>query len=84
MAKQAINIKAYLETSARMIFITLLKAYRFMISPWMRSSCRFDPSCSLYALDAIKIHGCLKGGYYAMRRLMRCHPWHPGGIDPIP
>ncbi|MCL6268561.1 membrane protein insertion efficiency factor YidD [Sansalvadorimonas sp. 2012CJ34-2] len=50
----------------------------------MASHCRFSPSCSSYAREAITVHGLLKGGYFSCRRLLRCHPWHQGGYDPVP
>jgi putative membrane protein insertion efficiency factor len=64
--------------------IALLYGYRFAISALLGHRCRFVPSCSSYAIEAIKLHGSLKGCFYTIRRLMRCHPWHPGGIDPVP
>jgi len=64
--------------------IALIRAYRYVVSPWLGDHCRFYPSCSLYAQTAIERHGLLRGGWLALRRLARCHPWHPGGIDPVP
>jgi len=58
--------------------------YRKLVSPVLPSACRFYPSCSAYALEALKIHGPFKGLWLAARRLLRCHPLHPGGIDPVP
>lgn len=62
----------------------LIRGYRYLISPWLGNHCRFYPSCSHYALDAIEHHGALKGSWLAVARLLRCHPWHPGGYDPVP
>jgi putative membrane protein insertion efficiency factor len=62
----------------------LLRAYKFGISPFLGQNCRFYPSCSVYAAQAISEHGAMKGGILAARRLGRCHPWHPGGCDPVP
>jgi putative membrane protein insertion efficiency factor len=62
----------------------LLRAYRKLISPVLPDACRFDPSCSSYAEQALKRHGALKGGWLALRRLGRCHPLSPGGHDPVP
>lgn len=62
----------------------LIRGYRYLISPLLGSHCRFYPSCSHYALDAIQQHGALKGSWLAGARLLRCHPWHPGGYDPVP
>ena len=66
------------------ILIALLKAYRFAISPLYGQVCRYHPTCSAYALEALERHGAVRGGWLALRRLARCHPWHPGGHDPVP
>jgi len=67
---------------------TLLKAgivfYRRFISPLKPPTCRFHPTCSAYALEAIEVHGALYGSWLAIRRILRCHPFHPGGFDPVP
>ncbi|AGM41783.1 hypothetical protein SPISAL_08445 [Spiribacter salinus M19-40] len=68
----------------RTILIALLRAYRYVISPLLGPSCRFHPTCSCYAIEAVERHGALRGGYYALRRILRCHPFHPGGLDPVP
>ncbi|MBI3344322.1 MAG: membrane protein insertion efficiency factor YidD [Gammaproteobacteria bacterium] len=68
----------------RNILIHLISAYRYLVSPFLGSCCRFTPSCSCYAQDAIARHGVMSGGWLALRRLARCHPWHPGGADPVP
>ncbi|WP_428715085.1 membrane protein insertion efficiency factor YidD [Uliginosibacterium sediminicola] len=62
----------------------LLKAYQYFISPMLGRQCRFHPSCSNYALEAIERHGALRGGSLAVRRVCRCHPWSAGGYDPVP
>ncbi|WP_082468913.1 membrane protein insertion efficiency factor YidD [Sciscionella sediminilitoris] len=62
----------------------LVKGYRKGISPLLPPSCRFYPSCSEYALEALRVHGAARGTLLAVRRLLRCGPWHPGGIDPVP
>jgi len=62
----------------------LLRFYQLAISPLMTPSCRFHPSCSNYALEALQVHGAAKGSWLAFRRVCRCHPWHPGGVDPVP
>ena len=59
-------------------------AYRFFLSPWLGQSCRFTPTCSLYALEAIDTHGALGGSWLAFKRICRCHPWCEGGHDPVP
>lgn len=66
------------------ILILLIQAYRYLISPLLGNHCRFYPSCSCYAQEAISRFGVFRGTLLAARRLSRCHPWHPGGIDPVP
>ena len=68
----------------RRMLIGLVKAYRLLLSPWLGGSCRFEPTCSIYALEALDRHGALAGGYLAMRRIARCGPWCQGGCDPVP
>jgi uncharacterized protein len=68
----------------RRLLATLIRGYQRFISPALPPSCRFHPSCSQYALEAVTRHGALKGGWLAARRLARCHPFHPGGFDPVP
>jgi putative membrane protein insertion efficiency factor len=68
----------------RYVPVLLLRAYRLLISPLYGPTCRFYPSCSAYALEAFEVHGVVRGGYLTVRRLARCHPWNPGGIDPVP
>jgi putative membrane protein insertion efficiency factor len=68
----------------RWFVVQLIRAYRLLLSPWLGSHCRFYPSCSSYAQTAIERHGLLRGAGLAIRRLSRCHPWHPGGIDQVP
>lgn len=64
--------------------IWLLKAYRLLISPLYGNVCRYYPSCSAYALEAVTVHGAVRGSWLAVRRLAACHPWAAGGIDPVP
>lgn len=66
------------------VLIGVLKAYRFAISPLYGQVCRYHPSCSAYALEAVTAHGSLRGSWLAARRLGRCHPWAAGGYDPVP
>ena len=66
------------------VLLLLLRGYQLGVSPFLGKNCRFYPSCSDYAAQAITEHGALKGGILAARRLARCHPWHPGGMDPVP
>ena len=68
----------------RIILKALIHAYRWLISPMLGPSCRFYPSCSAYALEALERFGALKGSWLAICRIGRCHPWHPGGYDPVP
>lgn len=65
-------------------FIALVKIYQFAVSPLLGRSCRFEPSCSEYAVEALQRYGALKGLWLAARRVGRCHPWHAGGYDPVP
>ena len=62
----------------------LIRAYQVVVSPWLGPRCRFHPSCSQYALDALDAHGTLRGVWLAIKRLARCHPFNPGGYDPVP
>ena len=68
----------------RKLFISLIHLYRLLISPLLGDRCRFYPSCSHYAEEAVLQHGVLKGSWLAFKRLGKCHPWHEGGIDPVP
>jgi len=61
-----------------------VRAYRLVLSPWVGRSCRFQPTCSEYALDALRLHGGVKGSYLAAHRICRCHPWGGEGYDPVP
>jgi len=70
--------------SAARGLILLLEAYRALLSPLVGGHCRFFPSCSLYAEEAVRTHGAARGGWLALRRLLRCHPFSPGGFDPVP
>ena len=71
------------EVPRRMVMLPI-RGYQKFISPGLPPSCRFTPSCSQYALEAVAKHGALKGSWLAARRLVRCHPFNPGGYDPIP
>lgn len=64
--------------------LAVIRVYRTFISPALPPSCRYTPSCSAYAAEAIELHGAARGGWLALRRLLRCHPFHAGGHDPVP
>ena len=66
------------------LLIALVKGYRLLLSPWLGSSCRFEPTCSAYSLKALQTHGAAAGSYLTLARLARCHPWCAGGHDPVP
>jgi putative membrane protein insertion efficiency factor len=66
------------------IVVYFIKAYRLLLSPFLGQACRFQPTCSRYAEEAIKIHGLLKGSAIGAKRICRCHPWNEGGFDPVP
>ncbi len=64
--------------------VAAIRAYRYVLSPWWGGQCRFTPTCSQFAEEAIERHGALAGTWLALRRVGRCHPWHHGGFDPVP
>lgn len=68
----------------RRVMLYLIRGYRYLISPLLGNHCRYYPSCSSYAETAVRHYGALRGGWMALRRLARCHPFHAGGIDPVP
>ncbi|MGC5326503.1 membrane protein insertion efficiency factor YidD [Brevibacillus sp. SYSU BS000544] len=68
----------------KVLLVWLIRGYQLFISPLKPPSCRFAPTCSHYAIEAIKMHGALKGGWLAICRILKCHPFHPGGFDPVP
>ena len=67
----------------KFVLLHLLRTYQLVISPLLPPACRFTPTCSAYAIEAIQEYGALRGFYMSMRRLLRCHPFHPGGYDPV-
>jgi len=64
--------------------VAMIRGYQYLFSPWLGPSCRYTPSCSEYAAEAIRVHGTLNGGWLSIRRLSRCHPWASFGYDPVP
>ena len=66
------------------ILIGLVRFYRLVVSPWTPAACRFTPTCSCYAIEALRVHGASRGGWLAVRRIARCHPWGGHGYDPVP
>lgn len=68
----------------RQLMVGVVRGYRLMLSPWLGSNCRFEPTCSRYALDALDRHGAAAGSYLAATRILRCHPWCDGGLDHVP
>jgi len=70
--------------AAQRLAVAAIRIYQLLVSPWLGQHCRFAPSCSSYAAEAIHRHGVIAGGWYGLRRLARCHPLHAGGYDPVP
>ncbi|MBW2036654.1 MAG: membrane protein insertion efficiency factor YidD [Deltaproteobacteria bacterium] len=68
----------------RVILLTLIRAYQYILSPLFPPACRFYPTCSEYTYQAVQRYGALKGSWMAVKRILRCHPFHPGGFDPVP
>ncbi|MBP8204559.1 MULTISPECIES: membrane protein insertion efficiency factor YidD [Simplicispira] len=68
----------------RRLLMAVVKGYRLLLSPWLGSACRFEPTCSAYSLQALEQHGAAAGSWLTLARLARCHPWCQGGHDPVP
>ncbi|MBK9326082.1 MAG: membrane protein insertion efficiency factor YidD [Hydrogenophilales bacterium] len=66
------------------LLIGLIRIYQVALSPFVGNQCRFTPTCSQYAREAVERHGAMRGAWMAIKRVSRCHPWHPGGHDPVP
>ncbi len=73
-----------LARGSAVVLLSAIGVYRRVVSPWLPARCRFHPSCSAYAAEAIDVHGAARGAALAVARIGRCHPWHPGGHDPVP
>jgi putative membrane protein insertion efficiency factor len=71
-------------SAAQRALVGTVRLYRLLLSPWLGSACRFEPTCSVYAIGALEAHGAAVGSYLAAKRVLRCHPWCPGGHDPVP
>lgn len=78
------NARAGIVALPRRALIALVRGYRFALKPWLGNACRFEPTCSAYALQALERHGALAGSALSAGRLLRCHPWCQGGLDPVP
>jgi putative membrane protein insertion efficiency factor len=74
----------WLKNILRSFFILIIRFYQKVISPWLPNACRYTPTCSQYAIEAINKYGVLKGGWFALKRISRCHPWGGHGHDPVP
>ena len=76
--------RAFLTTLPQRVLMALVRGYRLVLSPWLGNSCRFEPTCSAYSLQALESHGAAVGTYLTLHRLARCHPFCSGGYDPVP
>jgi uncharacterized protein len=76
--------RAILKVEMKSVLLALIEGYRLLLSPFFGQQCRFYPTCSSYAREAIEVHGSIKGSWLAVARIARCGPWHPGGVDPVP
>lgn len=84
MSAQPRRLGHVLRHPVRALLVGLVRGYQLLISPLLGPTCRYYPSCSRYAIQALEIHGVLRGSWLAIRRLLRCHPWSPGGVDHVP
>jgi len=76
-------MRSRVSLAARLV-AALVRGYQYLLSPWCGRQCRFTPTCSQYAIDALERHGAARGSWLAFRRVLRCHPWGGGGFDPVP
>ena len=74
----------HIERASRVVLKGVIRTYQILVSPVLGNNCRFHPNCSTYAIEAINQHGAMGGAWLAVKRITRCHPWHPGGFDPVP
>lgn len=74
----------HLRSLSRLLLMVLVRVYQLILSPLFAGSCRYYPSCSAYGLEALRVHGALRGTWLTVLRLSRCHPWNPGGVDEVP
>lgn len=84
MSAQPSRLGRWLRHPVRGLLVALVRGYQLLISPLLGPTCRYYPSCSRYAIQALETHGVLRGSWLAIRRLLRCHPWSPGGVDHVP
>ena len=68
----------------RWLLVAIIRAYQYLLAPWWGGQCRFTPTCSHYAIEALERHGAFAGSWIATKRILRCHPWGAGGYDPVP
>ena len=78
------SLRSRLSLLPRRLLIGVVRIYRLLLSPWLGNACRFEPTCSVYAIDALQQHGALAGSALTVGRVGRCHPWCAGGFDPVP
>ena len=81
---RALQVPGIVTRLPRRLALGAIRGYQVVFSPWTGRCCRFSPSCSCYAYEAVRRYGVLRGGLLSMKRVLRCHPWHAGGIDPVP
>ncbi len=81
---KGLSINSNVTLPMKFLLISLLRGYKFLISPLLPPACRFYPTCSVYAVEAVERFGIWRGSWLAVKRILRCHPWHPGGYDPVP
>lgn len=83
-ARREVEGRGIILGAMKRALLTLIAGYRLLLSPFLGANCRFYPTCSAYAAEAIETHGAWRGTWLATRRICKCHPWNPGGFDPVP